>query len=68
MLITVYMKLQDVVLPKAKVDDIDANVKRLLNWNNKLKNYWKASPYVLEDKNSKSKHCLYMIYVSLEVH
>ncbi|XP_054777164.1 uncharacterized protein LOC129285469 [Prosopis cineraria] len=35
------------------MDDIDASMKRLLNWNNKLKNYWKASPYFLEDTNSK---------------
>lgn len=49
------MKLQDVVLPDAKVDDIDASVKKLLNWNNKMKNYWKASPYFLEDSNSNSK-------------
>ncbi|KAK4261939.1 hypothetical protein QN277_004870 [Acacia crassicarpa] len=49
---------EDVVLPDAKVDDIDANVKRLLNWNNKMKNYWKASPYFLEDTNSKKRQRL----------
>ncbi|XP_028796862.1 uncharacterized protein LOC114752295 [Neltuma alba] len=46
---------EDVVLPDGKVDDIDASMKRLLNWNNKLKNYWKASPYFLEDTNLKKR-------------
>ncbi|KAF7843409.1 DNA-directed RNA polymerase III subunit RPC7 [Senna tora] len=49
---------EDVVLPNAKVDDIDISMKRLLNWNNKLQNYWKASPYHLEDTSSKKSQSL----------
>jgi len=48
--------MQDVTLPEFKIGEIDANTKKLLNWSNKLQNYWKASPYLLEETTSKSKH------------
>ncbi|KAK7327838.1 hypothetical protein VNO77_21931 [Canavalia gladiata] len=45
---------EDVTLPEVKIDDIDPNMKKLLNWSFKFQNYWKASPYLLEEKTSKS--------------
>ncbi|TKY71743.1 phosphopantothenoylcysteine decarboxylase subunit SIS2 [Spatholobus suberectus] len=44
---------EDVSLPDVKIDDIDVNAKKLLNWSYKFQNYWKASPYLLEERTSK---------------
>ncbi|XP_061336524.1 uncharacterized protein LOC133283648 isoform X2 [Gastrolobium bilobum] len=46
---------EDVNLPDVKLDDIDANMKKLLNWNYKFQNYWKASPYLLEETTLKKE-------------
>jgi len=58
LLVGIYPMLQDVTLTEFKISDIDVNTKKLLNWSNKLQNYWKASPspYLLEETTSKSKH------------
>lgn len=48
--------LQDVNLPDFKIGEIDANMKKLLSWSYKFQNYWKASPYLLEETNLKGKH------------
>ncbi|XP_020233252.1 DNA-directed RNA polymerase III subunit RPC7 isoform X2 [Cajanus cajan] len=45
---------EDVTLPEVKIGDIDASTKKLLIWSYKLQNYWKASPYHLEERTSKS--------------
>ncbi|KAI4332404.1 hypothetical protein L6164_017314 [Bauhinia variegata] len=49
---------EDVNLPDAKVDEVDVNMKKLLNWNNKLQSYWKASPYLLEDTTLKKSQII----------
>ncbi|RDX93827.1 hypothetical protein CR513_23866, partial [Mucuna pruriens] len=51
---------EDVTLPDAKIDDIDANTKKLLNWSYKFQNYWKASPYLLEERTSKKRQKMHI--------
>lgn len=45
--------LQDVNLPDVKLDEIDTRMKNLLKWGYKFQNYFKASPYFLEETTSK---------------
>ncbi|XP_014517767.1 DNA-directed RNA polymerase III subunit RPC7 [Vigna radiata var. radiata] len=54
---------EDVSLPEFKIDDIDhmdENTKKLLQWSNKLQNYWKASPYLLEETTSKKRQTMHV--------
>ncbi|BAT87114.1 DNA-directed RNA polymerase III subunit RPC7-like isoform X1 [Vigna umbellata] len=51
---------EDVTLPEFKIDDIDVNTKKLLSWSNKLQNYWKASPYLLEETTSKKRQSMHV--------
>lgn len=68
LLVTIFLMFQDVSLPEFKIDDIDhmdENTKKLLQWSNKLQNYWKASPYLLEETTSKSMHLVVFTYALL---
>ncbi|KAL2341850.1 hypothetical protein Fmac_009790 [Flemingia macrophylla] len=51
---------EDVTLPEVKIGDIDASTKKLLNWSYKFQNYWKASPYVLEERTSKKRQSMHI--------
>ncbi|XP_027339219.1 DNA-directed RNA polymerase III subunit RPC7-like [Abrus precatorius] len=51
---------EDVTLPDAKIDDIGPNVKKLLSWSFKLQNYWKASPYLLQETTSKKSQRMHI--------
>ncbi|WVY93402.1 hypothetical protein V8G54_032490, partial [Vigna mungo] len=54
---------EDVTLPEFRIDDIDhmdENTKKLLQWSNKLQNYWKASPYLLEETTSKKRQTMHV--------
>ncbi|CAL0300427.1 unnamed protein product [Lupinus luteus] len=44
---------EDVDLPKVKIDEIGPSMKKLLRWGDKFQNYWKASPYFLEETTLK---------------
>ncbi|KAK7412383.1 hypothetical protein VNO78_03839 [Psophocarpus tetragonolobus] len=47
-------------MPEVKIGDIDANTKKLLQWSNKFQNYWKASPYLLEERTSKKRQWMHI--------
>nr|KYP49301.1 hypothetical protein KK1_028938 [Cajanus cajan] len=51
---------EDVTLPEVKIGDIDASTKKLLIWSYKLQNYWKASPYHLEERTSKKRQRMHI--------
>nr|KYP49317.1 hypothetical protein KK1_028955 [Cajanus cajan] len=60
LLVTINLMLQDVTLPEVKIGDIDASTKKLLIWSYKLQNYWKASPYHLEERTSKKRQRMHI--------
>lgn len=45
--------MQDIELPNSKNLPVDKN---LIIWNSRLLNYWKSSPYYLEENVEKSEH------------